>query len=415
MAIEEATYTINGKTLVITDLHIGLKKANQSRLSIVVKVFKNFLKTIKEENIANVICCGDVFHSRTALDLQALNVGLKLLSALSERCNCYLILGNHDLYYKNTSNINSSNVFRHMKNIHIVDETTDVMLNGEKALFVPWLGDLSSKTKGVYDLAFGHFDICGQYLIASYIEEHSGKNPELASAELQNMLNNDSLLNEANSVKDIQSEFLKLKGSKAKSGDLVGDFVEYVKPYGTIYAGHIHGHKEFVARMRQFVFVGSPYQQNFGEIDSDCGYYVLDEKNNRKFVRTEGVPKHIRIKISDILKNGIDAFDFSIVKGNIVQKIYDLDIDLQTESIINQRIADYIPFEEALPEYSVALSSDNVVVTNESLETIKKSKLEYIRNYINNMDDKILKDAYIEKAELYKTLESYFNLAMEKA
>ena len=143
------------------------------------------------------------------------------------------------------------------------------------------------------------------------------------------------------------------------------------------------------------------------------GYYVLDEKNKRKFIETEGVPKHIRLRISNIIKAGIDKFDFSIIKGNIIQKIYDVDIDLKTDAEINQRISDNLPFEESLSEYSVALTADNTVITNESLETIKKSKLEYIKSYINNIEDSTLSAANIEKHELYKMLESYFNKAME--
>ena len=408
----DAKYKIIGKTLVITDLHIGLKKANQSRLSIIVKVFKNFLKTIKEENIKNVICCGDVFHSRIALDLQALNVGIRLLGALAEKCECWLILGNHDLYYKNTSAIHSSNVFKHIKNVHIIEETTEVELNGEKTLFVPWLGKLDDRAKGAYDIMFGHFDIDGRYLIASYIEEHASDQKD-AEAEVQDLINNDSLLNEASSVKNIQQEVADIKSKKFKSSDLVGSFVEFVKPYGTIYAGHIHAHKEFISKSREFIFVGSPYQQNFGEMEGMNGYYVLDEKNKRKFIETEGVPKHIRLRISNIIKAGIDKFDFSIIKGNIIQKIYDVDIDLKTDAEINQRISDNLPFEESLSEYSVALTADNTVITNESLETIKKSKLEYIKSYINNIEDSTLSAANIEKHELYKMLESYFNKAME--
>lgn len=408
----EKKHVIVGKTLVITDLHIGLKKANQSRLSIIVKVFKNFLTTIKKENVKNVICCGDIFHSRVALDLQALNVGLKLLSAIAEKCECYLILGNHDLYYKNSANINSTNVFKSIKNIHIIEETTEVELNGQKALFVPWLGNMDGIHNSEYDLLFGHFDIAGEYLIASYIEEHANNNSK-TDIEVQDILNNDTLLNEANGIIDIQKEFNKIKSEKKKSSDLVGKFVELCKPYGTIYAGHIHNHKEFVSKSREFIFIGSPYQQNFGEIDSDSGYYVLDESNKRKFIRTTDVPKHIRLKISDILKDGIENFDFSIVKNNIVQKIYDVDIDLKTEAAINQRISDSLPFEETLSEYSIAISSDNTIITNDSLETIKKSKIEYIKKYIDSMDDKILKDANLDRGELFKMLEEYFNKAME--
>lgn len=410
----EVSYHLKGKTLVVSDIHIGLKKANQSRLSIVITVFKDILETIKAEHVENVICCGDVFHSRVALDLQALNVGIKLLSALASKCKCYLIVGNHDLYYKNTASVHSSNVFKHIENVYIVDKTTEVEINGQKALFVPWLGTFEEcLEKSYYDLMFGHFDINGKYLIASYIEEHSGQHQEASNDEIQAILDNDSLLNETSNIIDIRHEFSEIKKNNLKSNDLVGDFVEYVKPMGVVYAGHIHGHKEFVARSREFIFVGSPYQQNFGEIDNNTGFYVLDENNKRKFHPITNVPRHIRLKMSEILNNGIDNFDFSIVKNNIVQKIYDIDIDLANEAKINQKIVDNKPFEEALPEYAIALSSENNIVFNEEAETIKHSKLDYIKQYVDNIDQKTLDEEDVDKGVLYKTLETYFNLAME--
>lgn len=403
---------ISGKTLVITDLHIGLKKANQSRLTIIADVFKEFLKTIKKEKIDNVICCGDIFHSRVSLDLQALNVGLKLIDALAKKCKCYLILGNHDLYYKNNVAINSTNVFKQMKNVLVIDKPTEVVLNNQLALFVPWLSDLSKFKKETYDLMFGHFDIDGKFLIASYLEQHSKKHRR-SSDELEDLIANDSLLNEASGTIDIRAEIENIRNNGVKSGNLVGDFVEYAKQFGTIYAGHIHEHKEFIARCREFVFVGSSYQQNFGEIDSEDGFYVLDENNKRTFHRIVSVPIHVRLYMSEILKKGVDNFDFSIVKNNFVQKIYDVEVDMVTETKINQKISDFSPFEEALPEYSIATEVDKTIVTSESLELIKKSKLDYIKNYVDKIEETVLKDKELERGELYKTLESYYLKAAE--
>lgn len=404
---EEKKLFLRGKTLVFSDVHIGLRKANQMRLTIVAKVFQNFLKTIREEKIDNVVCCGDIFHSRVALDLQALNVGLKLISALAKKCKCYLIVGNHDLYYKNSASISSSNVFRDIENVVVIDKPTEVDINGQKALFVPWLSDLSSFQKESYDMLFGHFDIDGKFLIASYIEQNASKNKK-SSELIDELISNDSLLNESAGVVDIRSEVESIRNSGIKSGNLVGEFVEYAKQFGVVYAGHIHQHSEFVAKCREFVFVGSPYQQNFGEIDSRDGYYVLDENNKRKFVETESVPIHVRIKMSDVLKTGIDDFDFSIVRGNFVQKIYDVDVDMSLETKINQRIADFSPFEEALPEYSIATSVDKTIVTSESLELIKKSKLDYIKNYVAKIENRVLEEKNLDRSELYKVLESYY-------
>lgn len=56
------------------------------------------------------------------------------------------------------------------------------------------------------------------------------------------------------------ADFTEAVSSKKKSSDLVGDFIEVVKRSGTIFSGHIHQHREFVAKRRKFIFIGSPYE-----------------------------------------------------------------------------------------------------------------------------------------------------------
>ena len=72
-----------------------------------------------------------------------------------------------------------------------------------------------------------------------------------------------------------------------------------------------------------------------------------------------------------------------------------------------------VPFEEALPEYSIASSVDKTIVTSESLELIKKSKLDYIKNYVDKIEEAALKEKELDRGELYKTLVSYYTKAAE--
>lgn len=82
-----------------------------------------------------------------------------------------------------------------------------------------------------------------------------------------------------------------------------------------------------MSKRRKFIFIGSPYEQTRGDRGNDCGFYVLDESNKYKFIKIDGLPKHIELKMSKILEAGIDKFDFSIVRGNIIHKVYDVDVD----------------------------------------------------------------------------------------
>lgn len=186
---------------------------------------------------------------------------------------------------------------------------------------------------------------------------------------------------------------------------MVGSFVELAKKGGVVYAGHIHQHKEFMSRGREFVFVGSPYQQNLGEIGGATGYYVLDESNRRRFVETSGVPKHVQLFMSEA-----KGFDFSALAGNIVQKVYDVDVGRDFDMEVSRRIAAACPYEEVLPEYKVSLKADGAP-SSKSAELIRKSKLEYLRNYVDEMKDEDLDAKGLDRNRLFETLEKYYKAA----
>lgn len=305
-----------------------------------------------------------------------------------------MILGNHDLFNKNSTDVNSINIFRDNENIHVVDTPLEIDINGKKSLLVPWLSDLSKYKENEFYFMFGHFEISSKFLIASYVQDHSKKVE--ASDDVSNELDNDSSLAASNTCPDQH----------------LGSFIDIVSKNGTIFAGHIHQHKEMVARGRKFIFVGSPYQQNLGDIGCKCGYYIIDENNNYEFIENNNLPKHVQFICSKIEKDGVDKYDFSDAKGNIVQKVYDIDISMEDDLKINQKIASYKPYEELLPDYQVALDftkEDTGTSQSNLVKMLKKSKLDYIKSYIDQLDDKALEADGIEKDKLFKVMNKYYS------
>lgn len=410
--MENIEYLLKGNTLVFTDLHLGIKNSNTTYLNICAKIIKELIIAIKNNNVKNVIFCGDLFHSRKTIDINTLNYGLKLISAIGKFAKVFLICGNHDIYYKNTLGINSINIFKDSENVIVIDKLTKIKINNQNAIFIPWLADTSEIEKESLDLAFGHFEISNNYLIASYVEKHMNEN-KTSEALVDKILNSDIFLSEESMSNSIQTsdDIYEIVKKRPKSGDLIGDFVNIIKKQGVIYSGHIHSHDEFISKDRQFIFVGSPYQQTFGEVDSVDGYYILDENNNRKFYEIASAPKRIKLYISKILEVGISKFDFSIIKGNIIKRIYDVDISKKDELKILQKINDNQPLDEDLAEYDIEYS--NIIngenINSETLNLIKKSKLEYIKTYINNIDEKTLTENNLTKDNIFKLLELYYN------
>lgn len=390
---------LDGKTLVFSDQHFGVKGNSPLRQKIGVQAIREILGYAKKSKTKNIIFCGDWFHSRATLDVSTLDIAYKCVQALSKQCKLWMILGNHDLYLKNSVEVSSMNIFRGNDQIKVIDKPTEVMLNSKKTLLVPWLANLDNFKKDSYDFLLGHFEISSKFLIQSYIEEHSGKLE--ASKAVSSELDEDDFLGDPGAA-NVQS---------SKVTELLGSFIELVKPKtGIILAGHIHQHKEMLAKNgRKFIFIGTPYEQNLGELGNACGFYEISEEGKLKFIKLDKLPKHIQLKISEIKKVGFEKFDFSNVSGNIVQKIYDEELTQAEESKLAQKINDFKPYEELLPEYKVAIqyalkSKDDQT----SVELLQKSKLEYIRNYIDNMDDKVLEASNVDKDELFGILKSYY-------
>ena len=62
------------------------------------------------------------------------------------------------------------------------------------------------------------------------------------------------------------------------------------------------------------------------------------------------------------------------------------------------------------PEHEVVQTEDtaNSVITSETLEMIKKSKLDYIQTYINNLDNETLQKMDLEKKRIFDLMKTYY-------
>mgnify|MGYP006293438059 CR=1 FL=1 len=151
---------------IIGDLHFGLRKNSSLFHDILLETLNQILRKIKKED--NVILLGDIFDKRSSIDLHILNDAISFFDALSSRCKSISILvGNHDLYYKENvyENVNCRFLQNIAKNITVINELREKTIEGQKCLFVPWIDskekyeDAKKKVSSKYDMIFGHFDV----------------------------------------------------------------------------------------------------------------------------------------------------------------------------------------------------------------------------------------------------------------
>ena len=93
------------KILLITDQHFGVRNDNQ----VFIDKYRQFysetvLPYIRKNKIKNVICLGDTFDKRKAINFHSLDAAREMWfdPLRDEGVHMWMILGNHDIYYKNT-------------------------------------------------------------------------------------------------------------------------------------------------------------------------------------------------------------------------------------------------------------------------------------------------------------------------
>jgi hypothetical protein len=97
-----------------------------------------------------------------------------------------------------------------------------------------------------------------------------------------------------------------------------------------IVTGHFHlrDHRQY-DNGREVLYLGAPYQMDFGERDQVKGYTILDSETLRfQFIENVTSPAHIKIKLSELLeqKDKISSLK-DTVKNNIVCFIVDKALD----------------------------------------------------------------------------------------
>lgn len=154
------------KYAIITDIHFGIHCDQISFVNYQKDYFKQFWEYIDENEVGGIIFCGDFFHTRKAIDIEAVYLAEELWwNPLSKRkqLKCYHLVGNHDVYYKNTNETNSIRIFTSkLDNVVLIENKP---LQVDNILFIPWINNenLESIVQALdtsnTNIVFGHFEL----------------------------------------------------------------------------------------------------------------------------------------------------------------------------------------------------------------------------------------------------------------
>jgi len=309
-----------------TDIHFGKKANSIQHNEDCINYIKWFCEQVKKNDIDYIAFLGDWNENRSALNIHTLHhshMGAKMIDDLG--LPVYFVVGNHDLYYRNSREVHSVVTHGEFNNFHIIDEPTVVDDIEGSVLFSPYLfHDEYPKLVEYLKIPFwaGHFEFKG-FLITGY-------------------------------------------GLAMPTGPDADDY----KGPEHIVSGHFH--KRQTRPDSNVVYIGNTFPMDFGDAgDNDRGMMIYDHGTKEMwFENWEELPRYIKTRLNDILDR--DKREKILHKGARVNCLVDVPISFEESTYLRQKFSeDYdlreFVLEEA-PDIKTALSETETDIDWETVE-----------------------------------------------
>ena len=159
------------KLCILGDTHFGARGDSLDFHKYFQKFYDEvFFPYLIENNIKVIFQMGDLFDRRKFINFNSLYLSRKYFFEKCERLGIKLhtLIGNHDVAYKNTLEVNSpSLLLNEYHNVEIYEDFTTVDFDGIQIDVVPWICDdnvdetFEKMKESKAQICFGHFEIAG--------------------------------------------------------------------------------------------------------------------------------------------------------------------------------------------------------------------------------------------------------------
>ena len=332
------------KAAVFTDIHFGLKGNSKIHNNDCEEFIDWFIETAKKNGCETGIFCGDWHHNRNSLNLTTMDSTIRCMEKLGSAFEQFFFFdGNHDLYYKDKRDINSTAFSRYIPGITFIDEITVI----DDVALVPWLvGDEWKKIEKIKaKYMFGHFELPSFYMNAMVQMPDHGE----------------------------------LKAQHFKHQDYV-------------FSGHFHKRQKQGA----IHYIGNAFPHNYADAwDDDRGMMILDRENNAEpeYINWPNCPKYRTVKLSQLL----DETDTLIKSKMYLRVTLDLPISYEEASFIKETFINNYDCREItlIPQKQIEeITSDIDIQQFESVDQIVSNEISAIES--DSFNKKTLLDIYNE-------------------
>ena len=258
---------MNNKIAIVGDLHIGSQEQNATFVKYQFDSLCYFLDIFKTNGIKRVIFLGDIFNNRKHITPITMSLIKRLLKELKSRdLEPIFIAGNHDIFYKNTSELN---------NVELLLDRYEIVTNSAKEYFrnivaIPWIN------KDNYENIAESLDNSS----ADYLFAHA----EFAGFDM-------------------------IRGFKCQKSQIKSNLITKFKK---IYSGHFH----CISEHGNICYVGTPYELNWSDSNEIKRVIILDTLTGKETQHNNPYKYFIKYYISheDDTKHNVEYLNDKNVK-----------------------------------------------------------------------------------------------------
>ena len=323
------------KVAIFSDLHLGVHSNSSYWHNYAVEWALWFRDECRSKGIKDLIFAGDWHHNRSEISVNTLQISADILDILSE-FNLIAITSNHDIYYKHRTDVNSLTIFKNRKNVTVLEEYETLEAFDKKISFCPW--NTATKDIEESDLIVGHFEI-----------------------ETFKM----------NTYKTCE------EGVKVK---------DLLKKSELVISGHFHTRHEKKFGAGTILYVGNPFQMDFGDAGNQKGYHILDlDTMEYEFFANNISPNYNKISLSDMVQAGeITPIIRAKFTNNIVKVKIDMNISQEDMDILQRTLSCLKP--EVLT-YDYDINFNRILDNKEDIEDLSGVDIEQaIEEFVNSLE-----------------------------
>lgn len=267
------------KVAILGDTHFGARNDSPHFARFFERFYRDiFFPYLEKENIIHVVQLGDVFDRRKYINFQTLETAKKVFfEQLNRDYTSWLLVGNHDVYYKNTNDVNSLKLLLgEYHNINVVNEPCEVEFEDTSFMMIPWICDenrqqiMTAVGQSRSQVLCGHLELQGFEMYKGQIIDH-GMDPSV------------------------------------------------FKRFELVVSGHYH-HK---SQGRNVVYTGTPYEMTWSDYSDVKGFHVFDTDTRELTFISNPFTLFHKIHYDDLDKGSmyIDGFDIQDLEGCFVKLI----------------------------------------------------------------------------------------------